>query len=147
MSAIREEDLKVFAHLIPSSGALLLSLLGNREALLLLNAWPGVQFNVPMGPDNNVYGARLWSKIVNIMGETATAKLAHDMGGECLEIPTLHRLRTERRNHVLRAEFDRLTDRPPAGEGMSKAQAVTELAILYAPITWRQIETILDRGF
>ena len=146
ISAIEEENLDAFAHLIPPTGNQLLGLLGKRDGLRLLNAWPGVQICVPKGPCNNAGGTRRWAQIVAIIGEAATAALADEMGGEYLEVPTLTHLRRARRNHAIRAQFDRLTARPPAGEGMSKATAVQELGMLNAPLSWRQIELILDRA-
>lgn len=146
ISAICNESLDAFAHLIPPTGNHLLGLLGKHDGLRLLNAWPGVQIVVPKGPCNNAGGARRWAQIVAIIGEAATVTLANEMGGEWLEVPTLSRLRRARRNHAIRTEFDRLTARPPAGEGMSKAAAVQELGMLNAPLSWRQIENILDRA-
>lgn len=144
-SPIREEDLYAFAHLVPPSGVKLLALLGAHDGLLLLNAWPGVQIVVPKGPCNNPGGARRWAQIVAIVGEPATVKLADELGGECLEVPTLDDLRKERRNSAIRAQFDRLTAPAPHGQSLSKAAAVLELNLLHAPITWRQLEIIIDR--
>ena len=144
-SPIRQADLEAFGHLVPPSGVHLLVLLGKRDGLALLNAWPGVQIVVPKGPCNNSGGARRWAQIVAIVGESATLKLADAMGGECLEVPTLDMLRRERRNIVIRAQFDELTGPVSCGERMSKTAAVLELTLLHAPITWRQLEIILDR--
>lgn len=144
-SPITEADLGAFAHLVPPSGVHLLVLLGRPDGLRLLNAWPGVQVVVPKGPCNNAGGARRWAQFVGVVGERATLLLAQDMGGECLEVPTLQTLRTERRNSAIRAQFDRLTASPPGGRGLSRAAAVQELNLLHAPITWRQLDAILDR--
>lgn len=145
ISPIREADLDEFAHLVPTSGIKLLVLLGKHDGLRLLNVWPGVQIVVPKGPCNNEGGARRWAQIVAIVGEPATLKLAGEMGGESLEVPTLDALRTERRNSAIRAQFDELTAPAPHGQGLSKAAAVLELGLLHAPITWRQLEIIIDR--
>ena len=145
ISPIREEDLDAFAHLIPPTGTRLLVLLGKHDGLRLFNVWPGVQIVVPKGPCNNEGGARRWAQIVAIVGQSATLKLADEMGGQCLEVPTLDALRTERRNSAIRAQFDQLTAPAPRGQGMSKAAAVLELGLLHAPITWRQLEIIIDR--
>jgi hypothetical protein len=144
-SPILEADLDAFAHLLPPSGVKLLVLLGKHDCLRLLNAWPGVQIVVPKGPCNNAGGARRWAQIVAIVGAPATLKLADEMGGECLEVPTLDGLRKERRNGAIRAHFDHLTAKAPHGQGLSKAAAVQELCLLHAPITWRQLEIIIDR--
>ena len=145
ISPIREEDLDAFAFLVPPSGVKLLVLLGKHDGLRLLNAWPGVQIVVPKGPCNNQGGARRWAQIVAIVGEPATVKLADEMGGECMEVPTLDDLRKERRNRAIRAQFDELTASAPHGQGLSKAAAVLELNLLHAPMTWRQLEIIIDR--
>ncbi|MCX7258008.1 MAG: hypothetical protein NTZ64_15175 [Polaromonas sp.] len=145
VSPIREEDLYAFAHLVPPSGVRLLALLGVHDGLRLLNVWPGVQIVVPKGPCNNAGGARRWAQIVAIVGAPATLKLADKLGGECLDVPTLDDLRKERRNSVIRAQFDQLTASAPHGQGLSKAAAVLELNLLHAPITWRQLEIIIDR--
>jgi hypothetical protein len=145
VSPIREADLEAFAFLVPPSGVKLLVLLGKPDGLRLLNAWPGVQIVVPKGPCNNAGGARRWAQIVAIVGESATLKLADELGGQCLEVPTLDELRKERRNSAIRAQFDQLTAKAPHGQGLSKAAAVQELGLLHAPITYRQLEIILDR--
>jgi hypothetical protein len=80
-----------------------------------------------------------------VIGTDAMTVLAREMGGECLEVPTLDDLRKERRNRAIRAQFDRLTARAPAGEGLSKARAMQELALTHGPISWRQLESIVDR--
>lgn len=145
VSPIRAADLDAFAHLLPPTGIKLLALLGKPDGLRLLNAWPGVQIVVPKGPCNNVGGARRWAQIVAIIGERATVKLADELGGTCLEVPTLDELRKERRNSAIRAQFDAMTARAPHGQGLSKAAAVLELGLLHAPITYRQLEIIIDR--
>jgi hypothetical protein len=146
-SPITEADLDAFAHLVPPSGVHLLVLLGRADGLRLLNAWPGVQVVVPKGPCNNAGGARRWAQFVGIVGERATLLLAKDMGGECLEVPTLQSLRTERRNAAVRAQFDHMTaSLQHGGQGLSRAAAVQELNLLHAPITWRQLDAILDRA-
>lgn len=67
------------------------------------------------------------------------------MGGQWLEVPTLDALRKERRNCAIRGHFDRLTATPPKGAGLSKARAVQELCLPFAPVTWRQLEAIIDK--
>jgi hypothetical protein len=143
-SPIREEDLGQFAHLVTPSGAQLLRSLGRKDGLVLINRLGGCQLVVPKGPTNNPAGARLWAHLCSAMGEPVVQKLAAAHGGEGLEVPTLHALRVARRNAALCTEFDRLTARPPAGEGLSKARAVQQLGLSHGPITWRQIEVILD---
>lgn len=146
ISPIREEDLQTFKHLVPPTAAHLLALLGTHDALALFNAWPGVQIAIPKGPCNNAGGARRWVQIVAIVGESAALKLAEDMGGQIMEVPMFHSLRKARRNQAIRTAFDSMTGRPPAGGGMSKASAVHALGLMHSPITWRQIEVILDRA-
>lgn len=144
-SPITEADLRTFEHLLPPSGVHLLVLLGRADGLRLFNVWPGVQVVVPKGPCNNAGGARRWAQFVAALGERATLLLADELGGDCLEVPTLDALRKERRNCAIRTEFDRLTATAPAGEGLSKAAAVQALVLRFAPLTWRQVETVLDR--
>jgi hypothetical protein len=145
VSPVTESDLLDFVHLVPHSGIHLLVLLGKPAGLKLINGLAGVQVLVPKGPCNNPGGARVWAYLAGVIGLDAMHKLADEMGGECLEVPTLDTLRKARRNRAIRAEFDRLTARAPAGEGLSKARAVQELGLMHAPITWRQLENILDR--
>lgn len=145
ISNITERDLHNFANLVPPSGTALLRMLGVSAGLSLLNTWAGVQVVVPKGPCNNAGGAKRWGQMVAIIGEEAMLLLASEMGGEVLEVPTLDALRKERRNHAIRTQFDRLTAKAPAGEGLSKGRAVQELGLSHAPITWRQLETILDQ--
>lgn len=144
-ASITEADLQAFYRLVPPSGTALLRMLGVPAALSLLNAWAGVQVVVPKGPCNNASGAKRWAQMVTIVGEDAMFILSSEMGGEVLEVPTLDVLRKERRNHAIRAEFDHLTATPPAGDGLSKGRAVQELGLIHAPITWRQLENIIDR--
>lgn len=145
ISPVTEADLRHYASLVPPSGAAVLRLLGVPAGLALLNGLQGVQVVVPKGPCNNPGGARVWKFLAEVVGDAAMNVLAREMGGECLEVPTLDALRKERRNHAIRSEFDRLTASAPAGEGLSKARAVQALGLAHAPITWRQLETILDR--
>ena len=144
-SPLREIDLQDFASLVPPSGGALLRLLGIKAGLSLINGLGGVQVTVPKGPYNNAGGARVWQYISAVIGESARCVLSDEMGGSCLEVPTCDTLRKERRNQAIRARFDHLTARSPAGEGLSKARAVQELCLIHAPITWRQLEIILDR--
>jgi hypothetical protein len=124
----------------------LLRLLGVANGLKLINGLGGVQVVVPKGPCNNAGGARTWGYLARVIGEAAMLTLARTMGGEGLDIPNLDDLRTERRNAAMRAQFDHMTAREPAGEGLSKARAVQELCLLHRPISSRQIESILDRA-
>ena len=143
-SPIRAQDLQHYAHLVPPSGRTLLRMLGDVDGLTVINCLGGVQVTIPKGPCN-VQGAWSWAYLCKQVGQDITTALSIGMGGECLEVPTLDALRTERRNHTICAEFDRLTARAPGGEGLSKARAVQVLVLTHGPITHRQIETILDR--
>ena len=142
---ITEQDLRDFADLLPSGGAYLVRLLGDVAALALFNHWPGVQLPVPKFADANERGAARWGEIAEVIGEAAMQNLAKSMGGDMLLIPSCDALRKERRNRAICAEFDQLTGRRPLGEGLSKNAAVIRLCMRHAPITYRQIETILDR--
>lgn len=144
LSAITGADLTQFAHLVPPSGQSVLRMLGVEAGLVLLNGLRGAQIVVPKGPCNNPGGARTWKRLVCVIGEPAMNVLARQMGGECLEVPMLDALRTERRNQAIRSQFDQLTASAPAGEGLSKARAVQELGLTHV-LTWRQLEAILDR--
>lgn len=72
-------------------------------------------------------------------------KLASLYGGTMLEIPLCSRARLAKRNRIICRDFDRLTGKPPEGIGLSKTEAVQEIGMLYAPISARQIESILNR--
>lgn len=145
-SPVLVADLALFAYLVPPSGAVLLRLLGVTAGLALINGLGGVQVLVPKGPCNNAGGARVWGYLARVIGVDAMLVLAREMGGEGLEVPTLDSLRKERRNAAMRAQFDQMTAREPAGQALSKARAVQELCLLHRPITHRQIESILDRA-
>lgn len=142
--AILEADLRDFATLVPPSGLALLRLLGVAAGLRVLNGLRGWQVVIPKGPCSNAGGAKTWARLSAVIGEPAMLQLSQEMGGECLEVPTLDALRKERRNHAIRTQFDRLTAPTPAGEGLSKTRAVQELGLMHA-LTWRQLEVILDR--
>lgn len=145
MSAITEYDLTVLGHLVPPSGAVLLRLLGVPSGLALINGLGGAQLWVPKGPCNHPGGARTWAYLAQVVGESAVVQLATEMGGQVLEVPLLDALRKERRNGAIRAQFNHLTARSPQGVGLSKASAIRELCLRHAPITGRQLETIVDR--
>ena len=145
-SPITAADLQHFAYLVPPSGRAIVRMLGETAGLRLINVWPGVQVVVPKGPCNNAGGAQRWAQMVAIIGADAMFLLASEIGGEGLNIPTLHALRTERRNDAIRSQFDHMTASIPSGGlGLSKGRAVQELGLVHAPITWRQLEVILDR--
>lgn len=133
------------AHLLPASAAQLVRALGPEAALAVLNHFPGVQIpNVPRHPDANPHGARRWAMLAGVMGEAAMARLAASHGGQGLDVPNCHALRTARRNAWLRQRFDALVATPPQGQGLSKNAAVELLVLAFAPITWRQVELIVD---
>jgi hypothetical protein len=143
-AAITPADLRDFAHLVPPTGLAVLRMLGPVDALKVFNSLRGAQIIIPKGPCNNPGGAKRWAQLVAIMGADAMLLLAREMGGDCLEVPSLEALRLERRNRAIRTQFDRLTAKAPAGEGLSKGRAVEELGLRFA-LTWRQLEVILDR--
>jgi hypothetical protein len=142
---ITVRDLADMSHLLPSGGAYLVRLLGVAAALALINTWSGVQLPIPKRADSNARGAARWAEIAAVIGEPAMQVLAADRGGDMLDIPNCNALRKERRNRAICAQFDQLTGRRPMGEGLSKNAAVIRLGMSNAPITYRQIETILDR--
>ena len=115
------------------------------EAIALLNTWPGVEIRVPRFPDAHPSGARRWMQIANVIGEIAMQKLASLYGGTMLEIPLCSRARQAKRNRIICRDFDHLTGKPPEGIGLSKTEAVQEIGMRYAPISARQIESILNR--
>ena len=134
------------AHLLPPSAAQLVAVLGVEAALALLNHYPGVQIpNVPKHPNANPNGARRWAMLADAMGESAMAALAKSHGGGGLDVPNCHALRTARRNAALRARFDQLgASEAAGGEALSKNAAVELLVLAFRPMTWRQVEVIVD---
>lgn len=80
-----------------------------------------------------------------VIGAPAMERLAALYGGTTLEIPLCSRVRQERRNRVIRQDFDQFTSKPPAGIGLSKTEAVQEIGMRYAPISARQIESIINQ--
>lgn len=135
------------APLLPSSATALMVELGPREALTLLNRYPGVVIpNVPKTPNGSPHGAVRWASLSETMGEAAMQRLAKSRGGETLAVPNCHALRTARFHAHLRSRFDALTATAPAGGGLSKNRAVEALVMEYAPITCRAIEQILDKS-
>ncbi len=139
------EDFVQLAHLMPETARLLAGCMGIEAALALLNAWPGVEVKVPRFPDANPAGARRWAQMAAVVGAPAMGQLAVLYGGTVLEIPLCSRVRQEKRNRVIRRDFDQFISKPPMGIGLSKAEAVQEIGMRYAPISVRQIETILNQ--
>lgn len=142
---VTEQDLHDFADLLPAGAVELVRLLGTESALALMNQWPGVKLPVPKRSDANERGAARWTEIAAVIGESAMQVLAAERGGDMLGVSSCDALRKARRNRAICAEFDQLTGRRPMGEGLSKSAAVIRLGMRHAPITYRQIETILDR--
>ena len=139
------DDFTNLDHLMPETARLLAGCMGVDAAVALLNAWPGVEVKVPRFPDANPAGAKRWAQMAAVIGEPAMRKLAALYGGTVLEIPLCSRVQQEKRNRVIRRDFDQLTFKPPAGIGLSKADAVQEIGIRYAPISVRQIKSILNQ--
>lgn len=133
------------AHLLPPTALGLVRAVGVDAALALLTRYPGVQMpNVPKHPDANPHGARRWAVLAEVMGEAGMRALAASHGGAGLDVPTCHALRVARRNAHLRERFDRLTATPPKGDGLSKNRAVELLGLEMAPMTYRQVEAVVD---
>ena len=145
IAPLTAEDFTELAHLMPETARPLEACMGIIAATALLNAWPGVEVKVPRFPDANPAGARRWSQMSAVVGEPAMRHLAALYGGTVLEIPLCSRVRQEKRNRVIRRDFDQFTSKPPVGIGLSKAEAVQEIGMRYAPISVRQIESILNQ--
>lgn len=139
------EDFVQLAQLMPETALTLVRCVGTEAAIALLNTWPGVEIRVPRFPDAHPSGARRWMQIANVIGEIAMQKLASLYGGTMLEIPLCSRARQAKRNRIICRDFDHLTGKPPEGIGLSKTEAVQEIGMRYAPISARQIESILNR--
>lgn len=139
------DDFTNLDHLMPETARLLVGCMGVEAAVALLNTWPGVEVKVPRFPDANPAGAKRWAQMAAVIGEPAMRKLAALYGGTVLEIPLCSRVQQEKRNRVIRQDFDRFTSKPPAGIGLSKADAVQEIGMRYAPISVRQIKSILNQ--
>lgn len=140
-----EPDLADLEHLMPPSVHTLVDCIGAPAALALLNTWPGAEVKVPRFPDANPAGARRWAQLAEVVGEDAMQRLADFYGGDVLAIPLCSRARQEKRNRVIRRDFDQFTTRQPTGFGLSKTDAIREIGMRYAPISARQIESILNR--
>ncbi|MDP2808666.1 MAG: hypothetical protein Q8O34_00790 [Rhodocyclaceae bacterium] len=141
MKPLTAADVACVGHLLPYTALHILRVLGEDAGLALLNTLPGVQITVPRHPDRHPAGARRWAMLAGIVGADGMAALADEFGATVLEIPVCDEARKEARNRAIRAEFDRLTMK----EGASKAQAIYELGLLHRPITYRQLEKIVDR--
>ena len=139
------EDFVQLAQLMPDTALTLGRCVGTEAAIALLNTWPGVEIRVPRFPDAHPSGARRWMQIANVIGEIAMQKLASLYGGTMLEIPLCSRARQAKRNRIICRDFDHLTGKPQEGIGLSKTEAVQEIGMRYAPISARQIESILNR--
>lgn len=142
---LTNDDFRTFMHLMPETAKALVQCMGSDAAVALLNAWPGVEVKVPRFPGANPAGARRWAQIAAVIGDAAMQKLARLYGGTTLEIPLCSRVRQEKRNRTIRQDFDQFTSKPPAGIGLSKTEAVQEIGMRHAPISARQIETILTQ--
>jgi hypothetical protein len=134
------------AAVLPPSAKELVRAIGADAALLLMGRWGGVQIpNIPKTPTGNPHGARRWALLAETIGEPAMQRLATAYGGRHLDVPLCRDLRLMRRNHALIAEFDTLSKDGKDGKtGLSKNKAVEILVLMFAPITYRQVEQVLD---
>lgn len=140
-SPLRLEDITQLCDFLPLSAQELVQSIGAEEALALISRWGGVQIiNIPKTPSNNPHGARRWALLAEVIGEHGMEKLAKSHGGKHLNVPLCHDLRLVRRNRAIVAEFDVLTK----GGQIKKNKAVELLVLKFAPITYRQVEKVLD---
>lgn len=141
MKPLTQADVALVGEgMLPPSALSLIGIVGLEPGLALLNAWPGIQFVCPKHRARNPKGQALWSRLAAIVGEDAMTALAAECGGTVIEVPVCEVFRREIRNRSIRQLFDELTMKC----GASKAQAVQELGMAFAPITYRQLEKIID---
>jgi len=73
---------------LPKSVKELITLIGFKEAMLLVRRFPGVSLDIPKG--KTVIGKVRHQQLIELIGAEATAKLVGRWGGDRLRIPRCH---------------------------------------------------------
>lgn len=154
ISDITPADLAELGHLLPRSAATLLRVAGQDAGLALLNALPGVFFQMPHTDGKrrgNTHAKRRTAQLQALVGDDALAALRQHYGGGPLEVPTCLQIKVEKRNRWLRQQFDALTrSQARGGAGLSRNQAVYELSFelrkaFGEALSNSGLEAVLDR--
>lgn len=114
--------------LFPRTARDLVRVAGIEAAAQLITAWPGQEWPVPARiGGGTAAGTRRWAQLVEIVGETAAARIVRWCPGGVLFVPNLKEVVWSWTQDRIRAEFDALTTR----QGYSAREAIFELGIKY----------------
>lgn len=110
-------------------------LIGHGKAMALVREFGGQALRIPRSE-----GSDTWAAIAEVIGEPATTKLAATMGGgEPIYIALCHQAMKVDRNRRMIARYEALL-----AQGMSSNGAVSVLVREFAPISYRQVEKIVN---
>lgn len=126
--------------MFPEKAKDLIRTIGLEATTILINAWGGQEFPVPMVIGGaNKHGTRRWLQIVELIGEECAAAMVREYGGEKVAIPNLNKVRWFYIQEAIRIEYDKLIVK-----GLSSPDAVFELGIRYK-VNGRSIERIIKQ--
>lgn len=109
--------------------------IGPGPAMVLVQTFGGQEIRIPRSA-----GSEAWAVLVEAIGEASTRQLAAALGGgDPIYIALCMRALKADRNARMIARYDALL-----GEGNSGRRAVAQLVREFAPISYRQIETIVN---
>lgn len=133
--SLDSEELALLKASMPSAMAPVVKLLGLKNAVAFMRAFPGQTFVMP----KHQTGAG-WARFLLVrraVGIEAALQLAKEFGGEKLTLPRLAQAMRRMRNRRIIRDFDAAT------KEISAANAVNDLAAKYQ-MTSRSIETIVN---
>ncbi|CAG0958546.1 hypothetical protein ARNL5_00726 [Anaerolineae bacterium] len=108
--------------------------IGHGPAMALVRSFGGQELRIPRGP-----GGETWAELVEVLGEEVTCRLAAAFGGgEPIYIALCTQAMKDDRNRQMVKRYDELL------RGNSARKAVAVLVREFAPISYRQVETIVN---
>lgn len=126
----------------PDTARKLIAVAGIDAAAALIAKWPGQEPSIPsqVGGSKSTRSQYLWSRLVDVIGYPAAAKIVEHFRGADLQIPNCKAVISQYANETIRAKFDQMTARG----AMSSRDAVFELGIEYC-LARKTIERIIKR--
>ncbi len=109
-------------------------LIGHAPALEMVRAFGGQELRIPARMEGET-----WKNLVNVLGEADARRLAEVFRGETIYIALCMKAIKAERNLRMIARFDELLV-----NGMSGGRAVSMLVREFGPISYRQVETIVN---
>lgn len=112
----------------------IVGVIGHGSAMELVREMGGQNIFIPRGP-----GCASWDLLAQVIGEPSTGRLSMAMGGREVYIALCHKALKAARNRRMIDRYDELLR-----NGCSARQAVNVLVREARPISYRQVETIVN---